>query len=139
VISAIHKDKGGSHPAISMDKRKIINTTTPLPAPLRAGFCASFICRLRGLMFKSHLDMDAGLLLVQSRDSRIDSSIHMLFVFMDLAVVWINSDQIVVDRLLARSWKPAYFPASPARYILEVHPARLDEFHIGDHIDFIND
>ncbi len=90
-------------------------------------------------MFKSHLEKNAGLLLVQNRDSRIDSSIHMLFVFMDLAVIWINSDQIVVDRLLARSWKLAYFPASPARYILEIHPARLDEFHIGDHIEFTHE
>lgn len=122
-----------------MNTRNIVNSTSPLPALLRAGFCDSLICRLCGLMFKSHLDRQAGLLLVQSRDSRIDSSIHMLFVFMDLAVIWINSDQVVVDRVLARAWRPAYLPAQPARYILEIHPDRLDEFHIGDHVDFIHD
>jgi uncharacterized membrane protein (UPF0127 family) len=60
----------------------------------------------------------------------------MLFVYMDLAVVWINSAHTVVDTVLARSWRPAYAPHQPARYILEIHPSRLNEFKIGDHVVF---
>ena len=40
----------------------------------------------------------------------MDTSIHMLMVFMDLGVVWINNDCQVVDTVLAKSWRPAYFP-----------------------------
>jgi uncharacterized membrane protein (UPF0127 family) len=89
-------------------------------------------------MFRSSLPLEMGLLLVESRDSRLDTSIHMLFVFMDLAVVWINSEKVVVDTVLARSWRPAYAPSHPAKYILEIHPSRLGEFSIGDHIEFQN-
>ncbi len=89
-------------------------------------------------MFRSSLSLEMGLLLVESRDSRLDTSIHMLFVFMDLAVVWINSEKVVVDTVLARSWRPAYAPRHPAKYILEIHPSRLGEFAIGDHIEFQN-
>jgi uncharacterized membrane protein (UPF0127 family) len=89
-------------------------------------------------MFRSSLPLEMGLLLVESRDSRLDTSIHMLFVFMDLAVVWINSEKVVVDTVLARSWRPAYVPRHPAKYILEIHPSRLGEFSIGDHIEFQN-
>ena len=114
----------------------ILNQTQPLPSPLQALYCDSFLCRLRGLMFRSSLPKDQGLLLVEGRDSRIDTSIHMLFVYMDLAVIWINSGQSVVDTILARAWRPAYAPRSPARYILEIHPERLTEFKIGDRIEF---
>ena len=114
------------------------NKNQPLPAPLQAIYCDSFLCRLRGLMFRSSLAVDTGLLLVETRDSRIDTSIHMLFVFMDLGVVWINSEKIVVDTVLARSWRPAYAPSRPAKYILEIHPSRLDEFKVGDQVEFLN-
>jgi uncharacterized membrane protein (UPF0127 family) len=114
------------------------NKNRPLPSPLHAIYCDSFLCRLRGLMFRCSLPSDQGLLLVEARDSRLDTAIHMLFVFMDLAVIWINSEQVVVDTVLARAWRPAYAPHRPARYILEIHPGRLDEFKIGDRIGFQN-
>ena len=114
------------------------NKNQPLPAPLQAVYCDSFLCRLRGLMFRSSLPLNEGLLLVESHDSRLDTSIHMLFVRMDLAVIWINSELKVVDTILARAWHPAYFPAQPARYILELHPERLHEFKIGDRVVFQN-
>ena len=75
-------------------------------------------------------------MLVQGSDSRLEASIHMMFVWIDLAVVWINSGGEVVDIKLARRWRPAYVPRRPARYILEIHPDRLDEFHIGDQVTF---
>jgi uncharacterized protein len=114
------------------------NKNQPLPAPLQAIYCDSFLCRLRGLMFRSNLAENEGLLLVEGRDSRLDTAIHMLFVFMDLAVIWINSEFTVVDTVLARSWRPAYAPRQAAKFILEIHPNRLNEFKIGDHVEFHN-
>jgi uncharacterized membrane protein (UPF0127 family) len=105
---------------------------------IHAIYCDSFLCRLRGLMFRSSLPQEEGLLLVEGHDSRIDTSIHMLFVFMDLAVIWINSNNSVVDVVLARSWRPVYLPRQAARYILEIHPDRLNEFKIGDQVEFQN-
>lgn len=117
---------------------QLVNINQPLPAPIHALYCDSFFCRLRGLMFRSSLAKEQGLLLVEARESRLDTAIHMLFVFMDLAVIWINSEKVVVDTVLARTWRPAYAPRQPARYILEIHPDRLSEFTIGDHLEFQN-
>ena len=89
-------------------------------------------------MFRSSLPQDTGLLLVEDREGRMDTAIHMLFVFMDLAVVWINSEKMVVDTVLARAWHLAYVPRKPARYILEIHSHRLDDFKIGDTVEFQN-
>lgn len=87
-------------------------------------------------MFRSELARDEGLLLVESRDSRIDTSIHMLFVPFDLTVVWINSEFSVVDKIIAKSWRAAYFPKAAARYTLEIHPDRWNDYEIGDKVEF---
>ena len=121
-----------------MNTIQLENLNQPLPTPLQALYCDIFLCRLRGLMFRSSLAPGQALLLVEGRDSRLDTAIHMLFVFMDLAVIWINSEKVVVDTVLARAWRPAYAPRQPARYILEIHPDRLNEFKIGDKIEFQN-
>jgi len=115
----------------------IPNLNQPGLSPARVKYCDSFVCRLRGLMFRSRLDRDDGLLLVQGEhDSRIETSIHMLFVPFDLDVVWINTGMTVVDKIIAKAWRPAYFPAAPARYILEIHPQRWEDYQIGDKVEF---
>lgn len=114
----------------------IINLRKPIENPARLEYCDSFLCKLRGLMFRPRLSPDEGLLLVEKQDSRLNTSIHMLFVPFDLAVFWINSDMTVVDKVIAKSWRPAYFPKAAARYTLELHPLRSEDYAIGDRVAF---
>jgi len=114
----------------------IENMNRRIDGGLQVKYCDTFLTQLRGFTFRSDLARDDGLVLVGKRDSRVDSSIHMFFVSFDLAVIWINSDMQVVDKILARSWKPAYFSKQPAKYVLEVHPDRWDEFQVGDRVQF---
>jgi uncharacterized membrane protein (UPF0127 family) len=119
-----------------MRQVKIQNTTHPLNQPLEACFCDTFLCRLKGLMFSSNISTEAGVLLVERRDSRLDAAIHMFFVNYELAVIWINGQKQVVDKRVAYRWRPFYMPSVSARYILEIHPNRIHDFLIGDIIDF---
>ncbi len=114
------------------------NLSRPLDTPAKVEYCESFLSRLRGLMFRSSLGHGEGLLLVEGRDSRLDSSIHMFFVPFDLAVYWIDSSMTIADKVIAKSWKPAYVPKRPARYILEIHPDRREDYQIGDRVEFKN-
>jgi uncharacterized membrane protein (UPF0127 family) len=114
----------------------ITNISQPRSRPIRAGYCVSFWCQLRGLMFRRGVPAGEGLLLVQGHDSQMDSSIHMLFMWIDLAVVWINSAGQVVDTRLARRWRPAYRPSRPARYVLEMPVDHLQDFNVGDQVSF---
>lgn len=112
------------------------NRNRDIKGLLRIKYCDTFLTQLRGLTFRSNLGRDEGLLLVGKRDSRLDASIHMLFVPFDLSVIWISSDMQVVDKVLARSWRPAYFPKHPAKYALEIHPDRWGDFEPGDRVEF---
>jgi uncharacterized membrane protein (UPF0127 family) len=112
------------------------NKTRPVGHLPRIKFCDTFLTQLRGFTFRSRLTPEEGLLLVGSRDSRLDSSIHMLFVAFDLAVFWINSEMKVVDKVIAKTWRPAYFSKQAARYVLEMHPDRWGDYEIGDTVEF---
>lgn len=60
----------------------------------------------------------------------------MMFMWMDLAVIWINSDYTVVDLVLARRWKLVYYPKAAAKYVLETGVSHLSDFSIGDKVHF---
>ena len=103
----------------------------------RVKWCTSFLCRLRGLMFRRHLAPDEGLLLVEGRASIAATAIHMFFVFFPIAAVWLDDSFCVVDAKLARPFRPFYAPRAPARYVLEASPALLDKVAIGDQLHIV--
>ena len=119
-----------------MTEIRIFNLSAPLKHPITANYCSSFLCRLRGLSFHRKIPNHWGCLLVQERENRIESSIHMLFMFCDLTVVWIDSTLSVVDKTLAKSWRLSYKPKQPARYVLELATAHMFDFNIGDQLKF---
>lgn len=116
----------------------VVNPNKALNSLPLIRYCDTFLAQLRGFTFHPRLSPDEGLLLVGRRDSRLDSSIHMLFVAFDLTVVWIDSHMRVVDKVRAKPWRPAYFSKQPAKYVLEIHPEHWDDFNIGDTVEFRN-
>lgn len=119
-----------------MPQLQVRNQIHPFAEPLIVDKCDTFFTRLRGFMFQSGVARQAGLLFYQDRENRLDSAIHMFFVNFDLGVLWLDPQRRVVDRLIARRWRPYYAPSRPAKYILEIHPDRLKDFQIGDTLDF---
>ena len=101
-----------------------------------AKWCRSAWCHFKGLQFASPLDDREGLIFVYGRESITSTSIHMFFVFFEIAVVWLDSSGIVVDKKLAKPWRPAYAPAKAAQYFIEANPSLLERVHIGDKLSF---
>jgi uncharacterized protein len=118
---------------------KITSHTSDHLTSIDAKFCDDFLSRLRGFTFRKNLAEKEGLVLAEKRDSKIETAIHMLFVWTDLAVFWVNSSLTVVDKTLAKSWRPYYGSKAPARYVIELHPSKIDTFQIGDKIEFSNE
>jgi uncharacterized membrane protein (UPF0127 family) len=112
----------------------IINDSTGETLALRVTRCDTFGKRGRGLMFRRALAPDEAYLFVESRESVSLTSIHMLFVFFSIGVIWLDAGWRVVDRKLARPFRPYYAPARPSQYFIECAPALLDRVHVGDHL-----
>lgn len=89
-----------------------------------------------GLMFKNNLPVDSGLLISENSESKLNTSIHMLFMNFDILAVWISKDLKVVDTQYAKRWHLGYFPGSAAQFVLELNPYKIDDFIIGDQLQF---
>lgn len=118
-----------------MPRVHIRNRSRALRQPLSAAYCASFLCKLRGLSWRRELPLDDGLLMVEAGESRLNTAIHMLGMAFDLAIVWLDSELRVVDVQAARRWRSFLTPRKAARYVLECRLERLEEFQLGDQLD----
>lgn len=122
-----------------MSRNRVIkNQATGKIVLARAHWCASMWCHFRGLMLRSHLETDEGLLFVYHRPSIVNTTIHMLLMRMPIAVVWLDAQKCVVDKKYAKPWRLAYAPAKPAQYFIEAHPSFLDRVQLGDVLVFEN-
>jgi uncharacterized membrane protein (UPF0127 family) len=115
---------------------RLINQDRPFEQPLVLNVCQTFWTRFRGYMLKGSITPSEGLLFVGISESKPNSAIHMFFMRFNIAVVWLDAEKRVVDRQIARMWRPYYTPRAQALYIIETHPDRLSDFSIGDHLDF---
>jgi uncharacterized membrane protein (UPF0127 family) len=99
-------------------------------------WCNTFLCRLRGLTLRRPLAEGEGLVLVEKRESRLDTSIHMFFVSFPIAALWLDARFRVVDTCLAQPWRPFYASRAPAQYVLEASPSLLQKVSVGDELEF---
>jgi len=85
-------------------------------------------------MLSRQIALDKGILLVETKESKMDTSIHMMFMNYDLTVLWLDRNLGVVDKVLAKRWVPIYLPKAPAQYVAELHADQFDNFSIGDQL-----
>jgi uncharacterized membrane protein (UPF0127 family) len=116
----------------------IINLKTGETIARSVVSCDTFWKRGRGLMFRSQRAVaeDQVYLFVERRESVAQTAIHMLFVFFPIAVLWLDRERQVVDKVLARPFRPYYAPSRPAQYYVEGHPGLLDRVNVGDQLEF---
>ena len=101
-------------------------------------YCDTFISRLRGLMCTKDLQPNWGIILVDSRESRINATIHTLFMNFDITVLWLDQEMQIVDKTLAKKWNLFFIPKKPAQYVLELHSTKLNEYQVGEKLILID-
>ena len=116
--------------------RQIIHVESGQVLVERARWCDGFFSKMKGFTFRRRLAPGEGLVLVEKRDGRVSSGITMVFTFLDLGVVWVNSTGEIVDTALAKPWRLSYSPKKPAQYAIELQPAQLERIKVGDHLRF---
>jgi uncharacterized membrane protein (UPF0127 family) len=117
---------------------RVVNRATGEVLIESAKWCQSSLCRFLGLQFRRRLNPGEALILVMSKDSITQSSIHMFFVFFSIAAVWITSKGKVTGAQLAKPWRPFYSSPKPAQYVIETSPSFLEKIKVGDKLDFVD-
>ena len=104
---------------------------------LRLALADTFFKRFLGYMGRKPIQPDQGMLFTLAHPSKMDASIHMFFMRFDIAVIWLSEELTVVDKTIARRWRPAYVPSRPAKYILETHLSQIDNFSLQDRVELV--
>jgi uncharacterized membrane protein (UPF0127 family) len=102
-------------------------------------YCDTFFSKFLGLMFSKTLAEDHGLILVEKGESRLNTAIHMLFMNFDIAVLWLDSQKVVVDKVLAEKWRLFYYPRQPAKYVVELHSSKFSNYDLGDQLELLSE
>jgi uncharacterized membrane protein (UPF0127 family) len=98
--------------------------------------CNTFIQKWLGLMFIKELGTDEGIVLMEEKESRLSTAIHMLFMNFDITVLWLDKNFAVVDKTLAKKWRPFYMARKPAQYVVELHKNQYNNYAVGDKLLF---
>jgi len=118
------------------DYRIVRNIRTGQILLPRVRLCTSYWCHFVGLQFRPSLPADEGLLFVTRSESFVNSAIHMLNMFFAIGVVWLDRNGMVVDKQLAKPWRLAYAPKTPAQFYLEANIGILSVVELGDVLRF---
>ncbi len=99
--------------------------------------CTGFFSKFRGLMFSKRLRRGEGILLEHSFESRWFTSLHMIFVFFPIDILWLNKHYAVVDvRRDVKPFIPFILPKKKAKYVIELCPNMTNPISLGDILDF---
>ncbi len=103
------------------------------PLPLRVRRCDTFRCRLRGLMFRRAIAPDEGLFFTETVGGRLATAIHMCCVPFPIGVLWLDEEDRVVDKVIARPWR-LYIPRAAACAYLEGPPSLVTWVEVGERL-----
>lgn len=87
-------------------------------------------------MASKSIPLDGGLFFVNPSEDRLNAAIHMFFMNFDLTILWVDSTGQIVDKIIANKWKTIAAPSKGAKYILETHIDRFNEYNTGDKLEY---
>ena len=95
--------------------------------------------RTKGLMFEDIKKFDYALVFEFPRESKIGTSLHMIFVFFPIDVLFLNSEKKVVDNVTLTPFIPNYTPKEAAKYVIEMPAGKAKQVRLGEKIDWKNE
>lgn len=99
-------------------------------ARLARGFWGNF----RGLMFERTENFDYALIFELPAETRLGASVHMMFVFFPIDIIFLNAQKKVVDKAKLQPWALNCTPKAPAKYFVEMPYGYADKIGLGDRL-----
>ncbi|MGI6589553.1 MAG: DUF192 domain-containing protein [Candidatus Iainarchaeum sp.] len=94
-------------------------------------FAKTTLERTKGLMFENEKKFDYALVFEFPTESKIRSSLHMLFVFFPIDVLFLNKNKIVVDKVTLTPFTPNYTPKKASKYVIEMPKGKAKGVKLG--------
>jgi len=99
-------------------------------------FARNTLERTKGLMFEDKKKFNYALVFEFPRESQIGTSLHMLFVFFPIDVLFLNKEQKVVDKATLNPFIPNYTPKKAAKYVIEMPMGKAKGVKLGQRVEW---
>ncbi len=99
-------------------------------------FAKTTLERTKGLMFEEKKNFNYALIFEFPIESKIGTSLHMLFVFFPIDVLFLDKNQKVVDKVTLQPFIPNYTPKKAAKYVIELPVGKTKGIKIGQKINW---
>lgn len=88
-----------------------------------------------GLMFRKSIAYDHSMIFILKKPSQV--SIHMIFVFFPIDVIFLNEDKKIMGMSRLRPWV-GYKAMDDIKYIIEMKAGTIENFHLcaGGQMEF---
>ena len=93
--------------------------------------------KMKGLMFEDLKKFNYGLIFCLPSESIANATIHMLFVFFPIEVVYLDKNKKVVD--IAKNIPPfslGYSPKKPSKFFIELPAGKSKGIKLGDELQW---
>ena len=92
--------------------------------------------RTKGLMFEDLKQFDYALVFDFPKESKIGTSLHMIFVFFPIDVLFLDKEKKVVDKVTLMPFTPNYTPKKAAKYVIEMPRGKAKKVKIGSKLSW---
>lgn len=99
-------------------------------------FAKTTLERTKGLMFEEKKNFNYALVFDFPIESKIGTSLHMLFVFFPIDVLFLDKNQKVVDKVTLQPFIPNYTPKKAAKYVIELPVGKIKGIKIGQKVSW---
>ena len=92
--------------------------------------------RIKGLMFEDARKFDYALVFEFPNESRIGCSIHMMFVFFPIDILFLDKNKKVVDNVTLYPFNPNYTPKKASKYVIEMPKGKAAKVKVGSKVSW---
>jgi len=115
----------------------LVNKTTGKTIIEKTRLASTAWNRLRGLMFEKQELFDYALVFCLPREGIMPASIHMLFVFFPIDIVFLDKNKKTVDIVRGiKPFTPNYAPKNPAKFFIELPETMAKGIKLGDVLEW---
>ncbi len=103
----------------------------------RALYKKNVMFKVKGLMFTKPLKHGEAIILEASEEGILETTLHMLFVFYPIDILWLDSNKKIVDiKRRVLPFRPWIVPKNPAKFVIELKSGSTKPLKIGDVLGF---
>ncbi len=114
----------------------LFNSTTGKKIISKTRFAQGFFGNMKGLVFEREENFDYALVFPLPYESRFGASVHMMFVFFPIDIVFLDAQKKVVDKATLRPWMINYTPRAAAKYFIELPIGCGEKIKVGDTLEW---